>query len=140
MSEPPQPSNSRLTTHNSQLTSGIDLIEIERIAATVDRFGERFLNRVYTERELLYCRGRVERLAGRFAVKEAVSKALGIGIRRIRWRDVEVLPNWEGKPIVSLHGKARSEAERRHISGMEVSITHSRGMAAAMAVAFEGRG
>jgi holo-[acyl-carrier protein] synthase len=119
------------------LTSGIDLIEIDRIGATLDRFGPRFLNRVYTEREQQYCRGRIERLAGRFAVKEAVSKALGIGIRRIRWRDIEVLPNREGKPIVTLSGRAQEEAARRGIHGLEVSITHSRALAAATAVAFE---
>lgn len=119
------------------LTSGIDLIEIDRIARTLDRFGDRFLNRVYTERERQYCQGRVERLAGRFAVKEAVSKALGIGIRRIRWRDVEVLPNVEGKPLVHLHGRAAAEAERRGAVNLSVSITHSRGLAAAICVAFE---
>ena len=118
----------------TELQTGIDLIEIERIAATIERFGQRFLNRIYTEREQLYCRGRSERLAGRFAVKEAVSKVLGIGIRRIRWRDIEVLPNHEGKPEVFLHGRAREVAEARRISGISVSITHSKTMAAAVAV------
>src|SRR5581483_11478409 len=107
-----------------RLVSGIDLIEIDRIGRTLERFGTRFLDRVYTPNEQRYCRGRVERLAGRFAVKEAVSKALGIGIRRIRWRDVEVLPNWEGKPLVTLSGRAAAEADRRGITGIEVSITH----------------
>ena len=121
---------------NPQLSSGIDLIEINRIAATLDRFGDRFLNRVFTTNEQRYCRGRVERLAGRFAVKEAVSKALGIGIRRIRWRDIEVLPNLEGKPMVTLSGRALVEAGRRGVVGIDVSITHSRELAAATAVAW----
>lgn len=116
------------------LESGIDLIEIDRVRATVERFGERFLGRVYTPRELAYCCGRVERLAGRFAVKESVSKVLGIGIRRIRWKDIEVLPNREGKPIVYLHGKAQQEAVRRSIQEISVSITHSKTVAAAIAV------
>lgn len=119
------------------LSTGIDLIEIPRIAATIDRYGQRFLDRVYTEREQLYCRGRAERLAGRFAVKEAVSKVLGVGIRRIRWRDIEVLPNREGKPEVVLHGKADAIAKMRSISGISVSITHSRDIAAAMAVGWQ---
>lgn len=116
------------------LESGVDLIEIDRVGATINRFGERFLNRVYTESELAYCRGRVERLAGRFAVKESVSKVLGIGIRRIRWKDIEVLPNREGKPIVQLYGKALREAQLRNIGEISVSITHSKTLAAAIAV------
>ena len=120
------------------LVSGIDLIEIERVERTLNRFGDRFLNRVFTDLEQRYCRRRPERLAGRFAVKEAVSKALGIGIRSIRWRDIEVLPNREGKPIARLWGKAAAVAEQRRIGAVEVSITHSRAMAAATAVAFQG--
>jgi holo-[acyl-carrier protein] synthase len=122
---------------DDSLTTGIDLIEIDRIQATIDRFGRRFLDRIFTEREQRYCRGRVERLAGRFAVKEAVSKVLGIGIRRIRWRDIEVLPNREGKPEVYLHSKAETEAAKRGISEISVSITHSRMFAAAIAVGIQ---
>jgi len=121
-------------TDNCLLTTGIDLIEIDRVAATVERFGQRFLDRVYTSREQAYCRGRVERLAGRFAVKEAVSKVLGVGIRRLRWRDIEVLPNPEGRPEVRLYGKALAVAERRKIRDIAVSITHSRTLAAAVAI------
>ncbi|HEV3310335.1 MAG TPA: holo-ACP synthase [Chloroflexota bacterium] len=122
------------------MATGVDLIEIERIEATLGRFGQRFLDRVYTPREQSYCRGRPERLAGRFAVKEAVSKVLGIGIRRIRWRDIEVLPNHEGKPEVFLHGSAESEADRRGIDQISVSITHSRSLAAAIAVGRRNQG
>jgi holo-[acyl-carrier protein] synthase len=122
------------------LSSGIDLIEIERIAVTVRRFGQRFLDRIYTQRELAYCRGRTERLAGRFAAKEAVSKALGVGIRRLRWRDIEVLPNRAGKPEVYLYGKAAAAARFKGINGISVSITHSRTLAAAVAIGFSARG
>ncbi|MXY36214.1 MAG: holo-[acyl-carrier-protein] synthase, partial [Dehalococcoidia bacterium] len=77
---------------------GIDIIEIARVRAVLDRHGERFLRRVYTEDEVRHCRGRVPELAARFAAKEAVMKALGTGIRGVGWRDIEILPNRRGKP------------------------------------------
>src|SRR5437868_15195524 len=89
------------------LECGVDLIEIERIEAAVNRWGERFLHRVWTDRELAYCRGRYPQLAARFAAKEAVSKALGTGIRGIVWRDIEVLPDRRGKPLLFLDGGAK---------------------------------
>jgi holo-[acyl-carrier protein] synthase len=118
------------------VTTGVDVIEIERIGDAVARWGERFLNRVYTPGEISYCRGRTQSLAGRFAAKEAVSKALGVGIRRIRWRDIEILPDPRGKPQVFLHGRAASYASRQGIAGLDVSITHSRTDAVAMVVAW----
>jgi holo-[acyl-carrier protein] synthase len=119
-----------------KVTTGVDVIEIERIGDAVTRWGERFLNRVYTQGEIDYCRGRTQSLAGRFAAKEAVSKALGIGIRKIHWRDIEILPDPRGKPQVFLHGRAASVASMQGISGMDVSITHSRSDAVAMVVAW----
>lgn len=115
-------------------TTGIDLVEIDRVAGVLNKFGGRFLDRVYTQREQRYCGGRAERLAGRFAAKEAVSKALGIGIRRLSWRDIEVLPDEEGKPHVFLYGKASIGARVRGIKDIDVSITHSRVLASAVAV------
>ena len=79
---------------------GIDIIELDRIADVVARHGERFLNRVYTPDEIAHCRGRIPELAARFAAKEAVMKALGTGVRGVGWRDIEVLPNRRGKPLV----------------------------------------
>ena len=79
---------------------GIDLIEIPRIQRALDDFGERFLNRVYTQRERDRYRTRISELAARFAAKEAISKALGTGIRGIKWREMEVVANRRGKPIV----------------------------------------
>ncbi len=108
------------------LTSGIDVIEIDRIEQALERWGGRFLNRIYTEREIAYCRGRAQSLAGRFAAKEATSKALGVGIRRLRWRDIEILPDRMGKPHLHLHGGASDAAQRRQLDRFEVSITHSR--------------
>src|SRR5437588_12613631 len=74
------------------LQCGVDLIEIPRIEAAVRRWGDRILHRVWTDRELMYCGGRAERLASRFAGKEAASKTLGTGIRDIIWREIEILP------------------------------------------------
>jgi len=118
------------------ITSGIDVIEIERIEAAVDRWGERFLQRIYTDAEQAYCRGKSRRLAGRFAAKEAASKALGVGVRHIRWRDIEILPDARGKPTLSLHGRAATVADRLGLTGFEVSITHSRADAIAVVIAW----
>jgi holo-[acyl-carrier protein] synthase len=119
-----------------QLTSGVDVIEIERIAQAVQRWGNRFLHRVYTDGEINYCRGRAQSLAGRFAAKEATSKALGVGIRRLSWRDIEILPDRRGKPHIFLHGKAAEVARRQELHHFEVSITHSRTDAVAMVTAW----
>src|SRR5829696_865200 len=114
---------------------GIDVIEIPRIQRSLDDFGERFLKRVYTERERHYYRGRVSELAARFAAKEATSKALGTGIRGIRWREMEVLPNRRGKPVLILHGRAAARAAELGLTDFSVSLTHSRTDAMAFVVA-----
>src|SRR3990170_8146854 len=89
---------------------GVDVIEIERVEAALGRFGERFLRRVYTAEEAASCRGRVHELAVRFAAKEAVMKALGTGVRGVAWREIEILPDRRGKPMVYLHGRAADRA------------------------------
>ena len=114
--------------------TGVDIIETDRIAAAVARFGEHFLNRVYTPDELATCRGRPEALAARFACKEAVMKLLGTGWGRTGWRDVETLSNPEGRPVVTLHGNAREAAARLGIHDIAVSLSHSRRYAVATAV------
>ncbi len=119
-----------------RITTGIDVIEIERIEAALGRWGERFLHRIYTDAEVVHCRGRAESLAGRFAAKEAVSKALGVGIRRLRWRDIEILPDRRGKPTVQLHGRAAEVAIHQHVTGFDISITHSRSDAIVVVVAW----
>lgn len=118
----------------ARITAGIDAIEIDRIEATVDRFGERFLQRIYTEAELAYCRGKPQSLAGRFAAKEAASKALGVGIRALRWRDIETVRGLRGKPRMVLHGKAAELARAQGVAGVEVSISHSRSDAYAVVI------
>jgi len=116
---------------------GVDIIEIARIKRVLDDFGERFLHRVYTERERERYRGRVNELAARFAAKEATSKALGTGIVGIRWREMEVLPNRRGKPILVLHGRAAERAASLGLTDFSVSLTHSRTEAMAFVVAIK---
>jgi holo-[acyl-carrier protein] synthase len=114
---------------------GVDIIEIARIQRTYNDFGERFLQRVFTERERERYRGRVNELAARFAAKEATSKALGTGIIGIRWREMEVLPNRRGKPVLILHGQAAERARALGLTDFSVSLTHSRTDAMAFVVA-----
>jgi len=117
---------------------GVDIVDIARIQALLDRHGERFLRRVYTEAETAYAmRGvnRAERLAGRFAVKEAFMKALGTGKSQgILWRDVETVRSRSGKPEVHLHGQAMRWATLRGGGAVHVSITHDGGKAVAFVI------
>ena len=113
---------------------GVDIIEIGRVERALARFGARFLARVYTRLEVAFCRGRVSELAARFAAKEAVMKALGTGARGVAWREIEVLPNHRGKPLVYLHGRAQKRAERIGLADLDVSMSHSREYAVAFVV------
>ena len=117
---------------------GIDIIEIERVANVLEKHGQRFLNRVYTPRERERYGTRVQELAARFAAKEATMKALGTGIRGVRWRDIEVLPNRRGKPILILHETAKRRAELLGLTHFSISLTHSRGDAMAIVIATKG--
>jgi holo-[acyl-carrier protein] synthase len=114
---------------------GIDLIDIDRIHALLGRFPDRFRLRVLTEREQVYCGRRVERIAGRWAAKEAISKVLGLGVRGVGWREIEILPNRAGAPQVYLHERAARRAEAMSLDEVSVSISHERHMAVAVAVA-----
>jgi holo-[acyl-carrier protein] synthase len=122
------------------LTTGVDLVSIPRVERVVHLHGERFLARVYTPSEAGWCRGRVPELAARFAAKEAVSKALGVGMRilhpeGILFLDVEVLPDPRGKPHVLLHGRAAERAAELGLREWAISLSHEREMAIAMVVA-----
>ena len=117
------------------LTTGVDIIEIPRIKQVLDRYGQRFLNRVFTLDEIAYCRGRAPNLAGRFAAKEAAMKALGTGVRGVSWKDIEVIRADSGAPSLRLHGRAEKRAERLQMSEMSLSISHSREYAVAFVVA-----
>jgi holo-[acyl-carrier protein] synthase len=112
---------------------GIDIIRVERIRASLERFGERFTHRVLTPGERRYVRDRPETMAGRWAAKEAVSKVLGLGVRGIGWRDIEIERLPTGQPAVRLHGRAAARAEQLGMGRIAVSITHESDYAVAMA-------
>jgi len=116
---------------------GIDIIEVERVRKVYERHGERFLQRVFTEREVLQCRGKVVRLAGRFAAKEAISKALGTGMHGVKWRELEIVQLRSGRPTVRLHGFAKLRAEQLGLSAFDVSITDVALLSVAVAVAVQ---
>lgn len=116
------------------LTTGVDIIEIDRVRRAFERHGGRFLERVYTVPEVAFCRGRVPELAVRFAAKEAVMKALGTGVRGVAWREIEVLPNRRGKPLVFLHDRAERRAAAIGLGPLEISLTHSNDFAIAVVV------
>jgi holo-[acyl-carrier protein] synthase len=112
---------------------GIDIVKVERIRAALDRFGVRFTRRVLTDAERRYVRDRPETLAGRWAAKEAVSKVLGLGVRGIGWRDIEIERLPTGQPAVRLHGRAAARAEQLEMGRIAISITHESDYAVAIA-------
>ena len=122
------------------LTTGVDLIEIARVERVLARYGDHFLERVFTSAEILYCRGRVPELAARFAAKEAVAKALGVGVRMIardgiNWQDVEVIGDVRGKPFIRFHGRGAERAGELGLTEWAVSLSHTREHAIAFVVA-----
>lgn len=122
------------------LTVGIDMVEITRIERVLKRYGDRFFERVFTAAEIAYCRGRSPELAARFAAKEAVSKALGVGMRMIArdgidWKDVEVIGDLRGKPLVRLYGRAAERAGELGLNEWAISLSHTREHAIAFVVA-----
>ena len=119
---------------------GVDLVDIDRIVRMLERFPDRFRLRVLTESEQRYCRRRPERIAGRWAAKEAISKVLGLGVRGVGWREIEILPNWAGAPQVTLHARAKARAAALGLEQVTVSISHERHMAVAVAIAHQADG
>lgn len=116
---------------------GIDIIEVDRVRKVYEHHGERFLQRVYTEHEIQQCRGKVTRLAGRFAAKEAISKALGTGLHGVAWREMEIVQLRSGRPTVTLHGRAKQRAEQLGISAFDVSIADLAQISIAIAIAVQ---
>jgi holo-[acyl-carrier protein] synthase len=118
--------------------TGVDLIEVARIAQSIERFGVRFLERIFTEREIAYCtskRNSAESFAARFAAKEAGAKALGTGISLgVAWREIEVTRSPLGRPGLELSGRARSRAEKLGVRAASLALTHTAAMAIAMVV------
>lgn len=112
---------------------GIDIIKVERIAHALLRFGDRFPKRVLTDAEHRYVRNRPQNFAGRWAAKEAVSKVLGLGVRGVGWRDIEIQRLPTGQPQVRLHGRAKTRAEQMDMGRIAVSISHEGDYAVAIA-------
>jgi holo-[acyl-carrier protein] synthase len=117
---------------------GIDIAEVDRIERAIRRYGQRFLQRVFTAAEIDYCQSKAnacERFAGRFAAKEAAMKAIGTGWRRgVRWRDFEVVREPSGRPILRFSGVAADFAERLGMKRALVSITHTAAQAIAQVI------
>ena len=113
---------------------GVDLIEVRRVAQAVDRYGDRFLARCFTDAELAYCGRRAPELAGRFAAKEAAAKALGTGIGAVGWLEIEVVRAASGAPTLALHGAARELAGSLGLGQVLISISHTREHAIAFVV------
>lgn len=118
--------------------TGIDISEVPRIAESIERFGERFLRRVFTDGEIQYCdskANRVERYASRFAAKEAAMKALGTGWSRgVRWRDIEVFRQPGSRPTLRFHGKAGEMAARLKAKNVSLSLSHTPELAIASVI------
>ena len=116
------------------LITGVDIIEIKRVEKVALSYGDRFLKRIYTDGEIKYCRGRAPQLASRFAAKEAVMKALGTGIRGVGWRDVEVTRKRGMAPDIKLHGRAQKRASQIGLTGLAISLSHSKEFAVASVI------
>jgi holo-[acyl-carrier protein] synthase len=119
--------------------TGIDMVEIERVARSIERYGSRFLERVYTAGEIAYCqrkrRNAAESFAARFATKEAAAKALGTGIGfGVTWRELEVGREAAGRPLLLLHGRAAEIAASLGVRRSSLSITHTRTQSMALVI------
>jgi holo-[acyl-carrier protein] synthase len=119
----------------SSITTGIDIIEIDRIREAINTWDSKFLNRVYTRSEQDICKQSNASLAGRFAAKEAVLKAINSSAFVCNWREIEILASANGRPLVKLHGNLSAECKKKGIKGFDVSISHCRDYAVAVAVA-----
>jgi holo-[acyl-carrier protein] synthase len=119
---------------------GIDIIKVDRIRRTLERYGSRFAGRVLTPDERRYVRDRPETFAGRWAAKEAVSKVLGLGVRGIGWRDIEIERLPTGQPAVRLHGRAAARAAQLGMGRIALSISHESDYAVAVAFGLRAAG
>jgi holo-[acyl-carrier protein] synthase len=117
------------------LSTGVDLIEVYRIADAIERHGDMFLRRIFTEKELALVGDRVGSLAARWAAKEAVAKALGTGIGDVEWVEIEILHGSKKEPLLNLYGNAKRLAEEKQLHSWAVSLSHTHEHAIAMVVA-----
>jgi holo-[acyl-carrier protein] synthase len=119
----------------SLLYTGVDLIEVHRLRSAIERHGERFLRRIFTDREREQLKGNLPSLAGRFAAKEAVAKALSTGIGQVSWLEIEILRGPAREPLLNLHGNAQRLADGLGIQQWSISLSHTHEHAIAMVVA-----
>jgi holo-[acyl-carrier protein] synthase len=119
------------------IRSGIDILEVDRVDRAILRHGQRFFERFFTSQELIDCRGHTPALAARLAGKEAVAKALGTGIGRVGWKDIEIVSGPRREPVLRLHGEAKREAEAMGLTLWSVSLSDTHEHAIAVAVAQE---
>lgn len=121
---------------------GIDVVEIDRVQSSIDEFGDKFIQRIFTQAEQEYCQKHkfpFKHYAARFAAKEAVSKALGTGIGKdVAFTDIEVVKKESGEPEVVLHGAGAAFAQSNNIELIKISLTHAEHYAAANAVVMQG--
>lgn len=118
-----------------KIASGVDLVEVERLQSVIERYGERFLQRIFTNNEIAEVGENVVSLAARFAAKEAVAKALGTGIGDVGWCEIEVLRGAAREPVLLLHGQARLLADDLNLQMWSLSLSHTSTHAIAMVVA-----
>ncbi len=117
------------------LRTGIDLIEIARLQEAIEQHGDRFLRRVFTEREIEEAGHLMASLAARWAAKEAVSKAFGTGIGEVSWKEIEILRGPRREPILHLHGNAKTLAQQQGLTTWSISLSHTKTYATALVVA-----
>ncbi len=120
------------------LRVGVDLMDVERIARAIERYGDRFYARFFTDNERRQCAGQPQSLAARFAAKEATAKALGTGIGDVGWVEIEIVCDERGRPCLYLHGNAARLAADLGLTTWEVSLSHTRDQAVAFVVAMGG--
>ncbi|HEU0022691.1 MAG TPA: holo-ACP synthase [Dehalococcoidia bacterium] len=116
------------------LATGVDIIEISRVRRVLERYADRFQQRVFTSGEIAYCQGRAPNLAARFAAKEATMKALGTGVRGVSWKEIEVVRQPSGAPSIQLYGRAQARAQRLGVTEIALSLSHSQEFAVAFVV------
>jgi holo-[acyl-carrier protein] synthase len=124
-----------LVVGEMKIATGVDLIEIARVEEVIARHGKHYLERIYTPAEIEQCGRRAESLAGRFAAKEAVAKALGCGIGDVAWKEIEILGDEQNAPMLTLRGTAEKRANELGLTNWSVSISHSQSHSVAFVVA-----
>ena len=126
--------SSSFAVNQAVLRCGMDLVDLDDFARSIQLGRERFLSRIYTSGERAFCRGRTARLATRFAAKEATAKLLGTGIRNVGWQEIEVISLPHGEPTLVLHGRASLRAKSLGLRRISLSLCHTRTTAAALAI------